>query len=149
MGTTLRPSPAADTPGHNEPDHSSLCPHVVDAEDFIEEEGVEGQAPVFLHASPGAVRQAPSSQHQPSAQGTVVALPLLQPQPSPFRPSLVADPVPHRPSHPFDAAQHTQGPKAFYCVHEDRRKCPMDAPYRRKRSVFEEHLRSAAKVYRQ
>ncbi|KAG8882295.1 hypothetical protein FRB97_008402, partial [Tulasnella sp. 331] len=137
-GTTLRPSPAADTTGHNEPGGSSLWLHVADGEDFIEKRGVEEQAPAFLHTSPGAVGQTPSSQHRQSARGTAVALHLWQPQPSFLRPPLVADPVPHRPSHPFDVAQHTQRPKVFYCAHEDRRKCRMDAPHRRKRSVYEE-----------
>ncbi|KAG8863329.1 hypothetical protein FRB96_008820 [Tulasnella sp. 330] len=77
--------------------------------------------------------------------GQHVAMALRRPQP--YRPlhHLLAgaphgpkcDPVGRRPSHPFDAAKH-QGRITYYCVHEDGRKCRMDAPFRKKKSVFDE-----------
>ncbi|KAG9012770.1 hypothetical protein FRB93_001323 [Tulasnella sp. JGI-2019a] len=64
--------------------------------------------------------------------GTPILAPTFTPGPA-----LVPDPILQRPQRPVHLSAK-KGPVFHYCVHEDRRKCPMDAPFRKKRSVYEE-----------
>ncbi|KAG9018113.1 hypothetical protein FRB95_006142 [Tulasnella sp. JGI-2019a] len=69
----------------------------------------------------------------------------LLPQPS--LSGISPDRIPDRPRHPFNAsAQKAQ--VVYYCAHEDGRQCKMNARFRTKRSIFEEHLRSVTHNYR-
>ncbi|KAG9004451.1 hypothetical protein FRB94_002322 [Tulasnella sp. JGI-2019a] len=71
----------------------------------------------------------------------------LLPLASPSGVSPEPDPIPDRPQHPFNAsAQKAQ--VVYYCAHEDGRQCKMNARFRTKRSIFEEHLRSVTHNYR-
>ncbi|KAG9012772.1 hypothetical protein FRB93_001325 [Tulasnella sp. JGI-2019a] len=58
------------------------------------------------------------------------------------------DPVCYRPRKPSRLPAQKGQACMFYCVHEDRRECSMTAPFRTKKSAFEEHLRSTSRVYR-
>lgn len=47
------------------------------------------------------------------------------------------DPIPDRPNRPNDVPEH-KGTCVYFCVHDDGRKCPLKAPFRHKRSTYEE-----------
>ncbi|KAG8859570.1 hypothetical protein FRB96_004454 [Tulasnella sp. 330] len=62
-------------------------------------------------------------------------------------PAMIVDPI-VRPKRPINPPMCGAGLQEYFCVHENGRRCPLNASFRRKKSTYVEHLNSLSGVYR-
>lgn len=77
--------------------------------------------------------QEPRKFRQPCPRHAAIPYPIIGRMPSYDS----IDPLPLRPNHPANVPQR-RGLHSYYCVHDDGRRCPLDASFRHKRSTYED-----------